>query len=226
MKNSKKILGLIPARGGSKGVSGKNIKILDGKPLIFYTIEAGLKSRYLDKVVVSTDDEKIARTALRAGAEVLMRPAELAEDKTPMLPVIQHAILQQKDRPDLVVLLQPTSPLRTNVHIDKALDCFFEGGYDSLLSVCPSHAFIWKNGPESAFAVNYDFKKRINRQDKEQEYRENGAIYISKASIISDNNCILDKKVGLYAMPEEFSLEIDTEFDFKLMEKIKKIQKS
>jgi len=222
MKNSKRIIGIIPARGGSKGVIGKNIKLLAGKPLIYYTIAAAKNSQYLDKVIVSTDNDEIAKVSEQYRAEVLKRPQDLARDNTPMFPVIEHVLLQNKA--DIVVLLQPTSPLRTNLHIDEAIDRFFQGNYDSLLSCCSSHAFIWKDNQDSAFALNYDFKKRINRQDKEPEYKENGAIYISKYEVLMQDRHILDRKVGLYVMPKECSLEIDDEFDFKLSEEIKKYE--
>lgn len=223
MKNSKKILAIIPARGGSKGIPRKNIKFLNGKPLISYTIEAALKSKYLDKILVSTDDKEIAEISEQCGAQVLARPKNLAQDATLMQPVLEHAVLNS-NKPDIIILLHPTSPLRTDVHIDKAIDEFFKNNYDSLLSVCHSHAFIWRKKQDEAFAINYDFRKRINRQDQELEYKENGAIYITNYDVLMNKHNILDKKVGLYVMLEKDSIEVDTEFDFWLCEnRIKKI---
>jgi len=133
-----KILGLIPARGGSKGIPRKNIKPLGGKPLIAYSIEAGLKSRYLDKVLVSTDDEEIAQVARQYGADVpFIRPAELARDDTPTLPVIQHALRFLADKGetyDAVCLLQPSSPFRTPAFIDAAIEKYVRSGADSLVT--------------------------------------------------------------------------------------------
>jgi N-acylneuraminate cytidylyltransferase len=218
-----KIIAIIPARGGSKGIPRKNIRLLDGKPLITYSIEAALKSKYIDRVVVSTEDKEIAEVSKKYGAEIIERPKELATDTAPTEPALEHVIEWLKEhedyKVDIVVLLQPTSPLRNSKHVDEALDIFLNGDYDSLLSVCPSHAFIWKI-IENSYPINYDFKNRPRRQDKEPEYRENGAIYITKYKILTGNHNRLGGKIGLYVMPEEYSTEIDTEFDFWLCEKI------
>ena len=224
MKNSKKILAIIPARGGSKGIPRKNIRLLAGRPLIVHTIEQALKSKYLDKVIVSTDDQEIEEISKKYRAKVVKRPEELAEDSTLMLPVMEHVVsyLENNEnyKPDIIVLLQPTSPFRQVQHIDEAIDKFLKENYDSLLSVCPFHEFIWRKKRNTAFSINYDFKKRVNKQDKEPEYRENGAIYISKYDVLIKRHNLLDNEVGLYIMPEENSVNIDTEFDFWLCEQI------
>ena len=219
-----KILAIIPARGGSKGIPRKNIRLLAGKPLIAYTIEAGSKSKCIDKTVVSTEDKEIAEKSREYGAEVIERPKELATDTAPTEPVLEHVVEWLKEhegyKSDIVVLLQPTSPLRNNKHFDEALDIFLNNDYDSLLSVCPSHAFIWKVREDGAYPINYDFKSRPRRQDKEHEYKENGALYIMKYETLISNHNRLGGKIGLYIMPEESSIEIDTEFDFWLCEQI------
>ena len=222
MKN--KILAIIPARGGSKGIPRKNIRLLAGKPLIAYSIEAAVKSRYIDRVIVSTEDEEITEISKKYGAEVIERPMELATDTAPTEPVLEHVVKLLKEhedyRTDIIVLLQPTSPLRNSNHIDEALDIFLNNDYDTLLSVCPSHAFIWKIGEAGAYPINYDFKNRPRRQDKEPEYKENGAIYITTYETLMRNQNRLGGKIGLYIMPEECSVEIDTAFDFYLCEHI------
>jgi N-acylneuraminate cytidylyltransferase len=219
-----KIIAIIPARGGSKGIPRKNIKLLAGKPLIAYSIEAGLKSKYIDRIIVSTEDEEIAEISKKYGAEVIERPMGLATDTAPTEPVLEHVVKWLKEHaeyePDIVVLLQPTSPLRNSEHIDEALDIFLNGDYDSLLSVCHSSVFVWKMRENGAYPMNYDFKNRPRRQDKEPEYKENGAIYITKYKILMENYNRLGGKIGLYIMPEEYSIEIDTEFDFYLCEQI------
>ena len=137
MKN--KIIAIIPARGGSKGISRKNIKSLAGKPLIAYSIEAALKSKYINSVVVSTEDEEIAKISEKCGAEVIERPEELAKDEKPTIDVIFQVleILRMKNHtPDIVVLLQPTSPLRDTEDIDNAIELFLNGGCESVVSVC------------------------------------------------------------------------------------------
>jgi len=218
-----KIIAIIPARGGSKGIPRKNIRLLAGKPLIAYSIEAALKSKYIDRVIVSTEDEEIAEISKKYGAEVIKRPDELATDTAPTEPALEHVVKWLKEyedyKTDIIVLLQPTSPLRNSKYIDEALDIFLNSDYNSLLSVCPSHAFIWKMS-ENSYPINYDFKNRPRRQDKEPEYRENGAIYITKYKILMENHNRLGGKIGLYVMPEKHSIEIDTEFDFYLCEQM------
>lgn len=223
MKN-KKIVAIIPARGGSKGVPRKNIKILAGKPLIAWTIDEAKKSAYLDRVFVSTEDEEIAEISKKCGAEVVKRPEELAIDTAKAEPVIEQVIghLEKNENydSDAVVLLQPTSPLRLVRHINESVKKFLEGKYDSLISVCPSHVLIWRDKKDGAVPVNYDFKKRKRRQDSEPEYRENGAIYVFDKRKFMEEKTIPCGRVGLYVMPVENSFEIDEEFDFWLCEEI------
>jgi len=221
---NKKIIAIIPARGGSKGIPRKNIKILAGKPLIAWSIEAARKSECFDKVIVSTEDKEIAEISKKYGAEVVERSEELAADASPTGPVLEQVIayLEQNENynPDVIVLLQPTSPLRFAHHINEAVKTFLEGGYDSLVGVCSSHALIWKIEEDGAVPVNYDFKRRKRRQDTKPEYKENGAIYILKKQNFMEEKTIPCGKVGLYIIPVENSFEIDDEFDFWLCEEI------
>ena len=213
---NKKIIAVIPARGGSKGILRKNIKNLAGKPLIAWTIIAALGSKYLDKVIVSTEDKEITEISKEWGAEVIKRPEELARDESKMIELIPPLLNVLKERnyiPDVIVLLQPTSPLRFAHHIDESIETFLEGEYDSLISVCPSHVFIWRTERDRATPVNYDFKKRQRRQDRRPEYRENGAIYILERESLVKEKTIPCGRIGLYIMPEENSFEIDKEFD-------------
>jgi CMP-N,N'-diacetyllegionaminic acid synthase len=218
------VIAIIPARGGSKGVPRKNIRNLNGKPLITYTIEAALRSGYIHRIIVSTEDREIAEVASECNAEVIPRPIELALDNVPTEPVLEHVIRILKEsedyKADIVVLLQPTSPLRNSQHIDKALEFFFSNQYDSLLSVCQSHVFLWRTNGKGAYPINYDFKNRPRRQDKEPEYRENGAIYVTKYDILTKQHNRLGGEIGLYVMPEENSLEIDSELDFLMCEQL------
>lgn len=231
MKNhskNKNIIAIITARGGSKRVPKKNIKFLADKPLIAYTIEEALKSKYLNRVIVSTENKEIAEVSKKYGVEILKRPKELAQDNTPSQPVLEHAVayLEKKEnyKPDIIVLLQPTSPFRAFYQIDEAIGKFLKGKYSSLLSVCPSLALIWRIDKGEPTALSYDYKKRVRTQDKESEYRENGAIYITNYNVLMKKHNILDGKLGLYIMPEKNSIEIDTEFDFWLCEQmIKKL---
>ena len=224
MKSKQKILAIIPARGGSKRVPRKNIRFLMGKPLIAYTIEAALKSKYINKVVVSTDDGEIAGISEKYGAEVIKRPKKLAKDTTLTFPVVEHALeclaKNENYKPDMVIWLEPTSPLRGEFHVDKAIEQFLKDRCDSLLSVCSFVAFLWEIKNNKAAPLNYNLKKRLRTQDKKPDYRENGAIYITKYEIIVRKHNILGKKIGLYIMPEQDSADINTEEDFIACEDI------
>ncbi len=222
-----KVLAVIPARGGSKGIPRKNIHLLAGKPLITYTIEAALQSQYRLRVVVSTEDEKIAEVAQAAGAEVpFLRPAELARDDTPTFPVIQHALqwLEQHDdyQPELVVLLQPTSPLRGSEHIDQALELILSSEADSVVSLCEAeHSPYWMKkvdaeGRVSPFIVTEG--EYTQRQALPKVYRLNGAIFVTRPEVIMRENRLLGDDTRAYIMDQGDSIDIDTELDFKLAE--------
>lgn len=218
-----KILGIITARGGSKGIPGKNIKLLLGRPLIWYTIDAAKKSGALDKIILSTDDEEIAKVAKSCGVDVpFTRPKELAEDKTPTLPVLQHAVKWLKENegysPDAVMILQPTAPLRQAFHIKEATELFANSGADSVVSVSkiPDHfSPHWQfklanSGGLSIFtgeAVS-DIIKR--RQDLPKTYTRNGAIYLFKSNLLfADQPSFYGEKVCGYVMDEKYNANID-----------------
>lgn len=228
-KRLSKYLALIPARGGSKGVSKKNIVPLAGKPLITYTIEAALQSQYRLRVVVSTDDEEIAKIAQSAGAEIpFLRPAALARDETPTFPVVQHALqwLEQHEcyQPELVVLLQPTSPLRRAKHIDQALELLLSSKADSVVSLCEAeHSPYWMKKVDAEGRVRPFIKieeEYTRRQDLPKVYRLNGAIVVTRSEIIMKENRMLGDDTRAYIMKQEDSIDIDTELDFKLAELI------
>lgn len=221
MIKKSKIIAIIPARGGSKGIPGKNIIPLAGIPLVAHTINAAKNSKYIGRTIVSTDSERIASEAEAYGADVIMRLKSLALDTTPTEPVMKHVldVLSEKEgyHPDHVILLQPTSPLRTSEDIDGAFSQYFSGAYDSLLSVCSSHAFIWQKKNGFGVPFNYDFRNRPRRQEM-QQYRENGAIYITTRKVFLKTNNRLGGKIGLYEMDENRSVEIDTPFDLLIIE--------
>jgi N-acylneuraminate cytidylyltransferase/CMP-N,N'-diacetyllegionaminic acid synthase len=228
MKN--KIIAIIPARGGSKGLPRKNIKPLAGRPLIYYTIYEALKSNYLDRIIVSTEDEEIAKISKDCGAELpFMRPKELAMDNTPTLPVLQHAIhyLEEKENyyPDIIVLLEPTSPLRNNKDIDSAIKKFIESRYNTVVTVCkvdypPHWVYKLEGGKLKPFIKNG--KKITRRQDAPDLYRLNGAIYVIKRDLIMIENKILCDNMDGVIMPLEKSIDIDSELDFFIAEKLMK----
>lgn len=198
------VLGLIPARGGSKGVPGKNIKIIQGKPLIVWSIEKGLESKLIDKLVVSTDSEEIADIAKNAGAEVLMRPAELATDTASTQDVMVHVL--QHYKADTLVLLQPTSPCRSEGLIDECICEFMEKGYDSL-----------------ATGFMCDYKEygsnTLPRQQIEGFFYDDGNVYVIKADQILRGDRY-GKKIGHKLTSRYENAEIDDMYDFWLLDKI------
>ena len=217
-------LAIIPARGGSKGVPGKNLRALGGQPLIAWSVRSALAAERIDTVLVSTDSEAIAQAAREAGAQVpFLRPAELATDAAPTEPVMSHAIAwyaAQGTAFDLVVLLQPTSPLRRAGTIDAAIARLEEEAADSLVGVCPSHHFFWRQGDDGAEAL-YDYRNRPRRQDirpEERRYRETGSIYVSRADAFQQAGNRLSGKIALFEMAEEEGWEIDSEADFAILE--------
>jgi CMP-N,N'-diacetyllegionaminic acid synthase len=215
-------LGVIPARGGSKQIPRKNIKLLNGKPLIQYTIEAAQNSR-LDRFIVSTEDEEIKAISESLGAEVMDRPVNLATDAASTADVLMDVVTKIATKPDVVVLLQPTSPLRDGTHINEALDVFEAGEFDSVMSVGTFTSFIWVMGLQCPYPVNYDaFRDRPRRQDVLTQFIENGAIYIFKTKGFLEIQCVLSGKLGFYVMPEETCLEIDTPFQFWMCEQVMK----
>lgn len=218
--SSRKILAVIPARGGSKGLPGKNIRDLAGKPLIAHTIEAAKKSRFVDRVVVTSDDEEILAVAKTWGAEILKRPSELAADQTPMPPVLVHALDtlgQEQYHPDLVLLLQPTCPARTEKHIDEAVAHFLANDFDSLISVL----LLYKHRYEIADGKYLTplLSERQNRQERQPVVLENGVIYLSRAELVQQGK-IIGGKIGHYPMHLADSVNIDSLEDFLYAERL------
>jgi CMP-N,N'-diacetyllegionaminic acid synthase len=216
---------LIPARGGSKGIPRKNLRQVGGKPLIVWTIEQALAIEDDGQVdvVVSTDDQEIADVALAAGAAVpFLRPAELAEDTTATEPVVLHAIEQLSasgSRPDTVMLLQATSPLRHSGTLTRALAEFRESGADSMVGVVPQAPFLWwASDPPRA---DYDVGRRPRRQDLTPEllrYRETGSVYVTRTEIYLEHHNRLGGRVGLFVMDELEGVDIDTHHDLAFAE--------
>ena len=223
------ILSIIPARGGSKGIKLKNLKIIDQKPLLDYSVNASLQSKWINKTIVSSDDPKILRRAKKLGAEFIERPKNISTDSSSIETTIEHCLkyLEKKNNyiPEIIVLLQNTSPLRTSNHIDSAITSFFKNKYDSLLSGYNSHHFIWKSNNKTITPVNYNPKKRPNRQKFNNQFIENGAIYITKYKSFKTSKCRISGKIGIYEMPEELSLDIDTRNDLSKVRKFMKYKK-
>ncbi|MBI3074751.1 MAG: acylneuraminate cytidylyltransferase family protein [Parcubacteria group bacterium] len=223
------VLCVIPARGGSKGVPRKNIKLLNGKPLIAYTIEAVLGSGAVDKLVVSTDDAEIVNVAERYGAEVVRRPKNLARDMSPVEPSMVHALAMLEKKgyvPDFISLVQCTSPFLSSQIVKKAVSTVMGGKFTTCITVGPlhhGHEFKWDLSRTGRALPAYDLAHRLRRQDSQTVYIENGAFYITRTGLfkktanrIGGRNAI----VSAIKMDAEDSLQIDSELDFLLIEKL------
>lgn len=211
---------IIPARGGSKGVPRKNLREVAGRPLIAWSIADALESARAGRVWVSTEDEEIRQVARECGAEVIDRPAELAQDATTSEAVLRHALdaiaAERGGDPDFVVFLQATSPLRTGAQIDEAVARLESAGADSVMSVSPAHLFLWGERDGLAVALNHDGESRPRRQDMEPQYRENGSIYVFRPWVLRERNNRLGGRTVLYKMSEEAGIDIDSETDLAL----------
>lgn len=225
-----KILAIIPARGGSKGVSGKNIKLLNGKPLLGYTAEIALQSQCLTEVVVSTEDEQIMEVAKRLGIKVpFIRPMALAQDNTPTIDVIIHALewyINQNIFFDAVCLLQVTSPFRTLDFLDKAIEKFMASDCDSLVSV---QKVPHEYNPHWTFEVNGEGNLKIatgeteiipRRQELPTAYHRDGSIYITKTKVLLEEYSLYGKSTAFIESEPDFYVNIDTMEDWEKAEEM------
>ena len=222
MYKGKTFLAIIPARGGSKRLPRKNILDLNGKPLIAYSIEAGLKSKYIDKVIVSSDDDEILEVSKKYGAQLIKRPEVLASDTATTFDALKHTI-DNIEKYDYILLLQATSPLRNEKHIDEAIELLELKKADAIVSVCEmDHSPLWSNTlPKDNSMTGFlkDEVKNKRSQDLERHYRLNGAIYICKTDkLLEDKTFFLKDKIFAYKMNRESSIDIDEEIDFKMAE--------
>jgi CMP-N-acetylneuraminic acid synthetase len=233
MYRSKKILAFIGARGGSKGLKNKNILDFAGRPLISWTIDASLNSRYIDRTVVSTDSSKIASAARKCGTDVpFLRPKDLAKDDSPVETAIRHAVKWFKDHRgevyDFVVLLQPTSPLRGTKIIDEAIEYYFskqKSPSDTLVSVVQAPrkmGWLLKLSGQRYVDFCFDIKrKNLNRQSLPTLYLPNGAFYLAPTRVLMRENFYNGRTIP-YVMDEKFSVDIDTRED--LLEAVNRLK--
>ena len=228
-QTQEKILAVIPARGGSKGVLRKNVRLVCGRPLISYTIETALKIKHLlYRVIVSSEDEEIVAIARQYGADVpFLRPSELSSDEVPTLPVLKHAVefVEKQDGVtlDWVLLLQPTDPFRNEEDIKAALDLAQQGGCDSVISVVQVfsvHPILMKR-IENNRLLPYciEEKEGTRRQDYQPPaYMRNGAIYLTRRKVLMEKNSIWGEVIRPYVMPQKRSIGVDSELDLKVVE--------
>lgn len=225
--NTPFVLGLIPARGGSQGIPRKNLRALAGRPLIEYTCRAALASRQLTRTIVSTDCPDIARVVRAAGVEApFLRPAHLAADTTASADVVRHALRwladQQGIDPDIVVLLQPTAPLRAARHIDEAVALLQRSGTDSVVSVTPlppqyhpEWQFVIRDGQLGSFTGTPLAGITPRRQDLPATYTRNGALYVFRPRVLAATGSLYGTACLAYVMPAEVSVNIDTAADWR-----------
>jgi len=218
------VLCIIPARGGSRRIPRKNLLRIGGKPLVVHSIEHGLATYGVDRVIVSTDDEEIATVSRKAGAEVVIRPTAISHDKATSESALLH-VLDTVGDPDLVVFLQPTSPIRRRNDIRHAISQLQHERFDSLFSACENNKLLWQSGPKGPRSLNYDYTKRKREQDFHPEFRENGSIYVFKPSILRKFNNRLGGHIGIYVMPEWASFQVDQPWECRLIEWLLKQQK-
>ena len=226
------VLGIIPARGGSKGIPLKNLKKLEGKPLVKYTIDAAKKAKLLNRIIISTDNEKIAQIAKNSGIEVpFVRPKRISGSKSTQFQVIKHTLDFFKKKnyfPDIVVLLQPTSPFRTTKIIDDSIRELIKSETTCVVSVTPMKqhpyvSFLIKNGMLKPFKK--DFDSHGIRQKRPIMYYPTGSVYTFKTKNLSQYNSIYGPKIKPI-VEDEFSLDIDTKLDFFICEMILKYWKN
>jgi len=224
-----KILGIIPARGGSKGIPGKNIKLLGGKPLLEYTVEAAKASKLLSRVILSSDDNEIIAVAEQLQLEVpFIRPSELAQDNTPSIEVVKQALKffeENGEKFDAVCLLQVTTPFRKHELIDRAIGKFIKGNFDTLISVRevpeeynPHWVFEEKEGLLRVSTGENEIISR--RQELPKAYHRDGAIYITRTSVILQNNSLFGKNIGFIDTTESPYVNIDEPADWKIAEEL------
>jgi len=224
------VLAIIPARGGSKGIPNKNVKLLAGRPLIDYSIKAGQESKYVTRTVLSTEAPHIKQVALDCGVEVIDRPLELAQDETKTIPVMIQVVeeLKRKENyyPDVTILLQATCPLRDAKQIDEAFELFLNNDCDSVFAVRKggfTHGGWRKNPVTQKFEGLYDYRHRPRRQDINEHfelYWETGSIYIIKTDVMLEVNDFVGKNPLVYVSPQ--SVDIDNPCDFERIEQILK----
>ncbi len=223
------ILAIIPARGGSKEIPNKNIVKICGKPLIFYSIDLSLGLDFVNRVIVTTDDETISSVSKDFGAEVFMRSSASLSDDIIMPDFAILDVLDQLKKesysPDIVIFLQPTSPIRDPEDIINAMEVFLSKSADSLLSVSDMHPFVWREDQDgNVFSFNYDYLNRPRRQDAPNDFLENGSFYIFKPEILEKNKTRLGGKIVHYPLSLVKSFQIDNEGDLFIVEQLMRLK--
>lgn len=212
-----KTVAIIPARGGSRRLPGKNLRMVAGKPLLAHTVRQAVEAGCIDRTYVSTDSAEIADVAAEFGASVIWRPAELADDLAPSESALAHALRvlreERGEEYDTVVFLQCTCPVRLPSDIRRALDKFNEEEADSLLSVVRSQLFIWSLRGGEPSSMSYDFRQRRRTQDMDPLFVENGSIYVFKPWVLAQHGNRLGGRIAFYEMDRRSLIDVDDESD-------------
>ena len=224
-----RVLGIVPARGGSKGIPGKNVRPLGGTPLLAWTAEAALAARRLSRVVLTTDDERIAEVGRACGLEVpFLRPAELAQDDTPTLPVLRHAVAELEragDRFDAVCLLQPTSPFRRAGDIDGCIELLESAGLDAVVSVLPvppehnPHWVYFRDGDGLLRLATGEEQPIPRRQELPPAFHRDGAVYVTRRGVLMEGNSLYGRRLGGF-LADVRSVNLDTPADWERAEQL------
>ena len=224
VKRGLNVVSIIPARGNSVVMPGKNLRTLHGRPLLSWTVEQSLNSKLVSRTIVSTNDENIADVARVHGAEVIMRPEELCKDHSPSEEALLHVVeeLEKKgEAADVIVFLQCTSPIRRKNDIDNAIKKFLENDYDSLFSCGRGDHILWQvNGKDIKPLNDKISEERFKEFFMKTQVVENGSIYVMKTSSLKTRKNRHGEKIGVYDMSKESALEVDDEFDLWMAEKI------
>jgi CMP-N,N'-diacetyllegionaminic acid synthase len=213
------IIAVIPARGGSKGIPLKNLKEIEGKPLVAHTIEHAQQSEVINRIIINTDHDGIATAAAKYGAEVLMRPAIMGSDSSEVDPLLIWTVneIEKTEAVDIVVLLYPTAPLRNVASISKAINMVVNEGYDSVLSLYRDSTYLWKTHGDTAEPTNYIPAERAPRQlEGWNQWAENKALYVMKRDLLVNTGCRLGGKIGYVEMSINESIDIDEPDDLEL----------
>ena len=217
-------LGIIPARGGSKGIPHKNKRLLGGKPLVRYTIDAAQAAQRLSAIALTTDDEELAQIGRACGLEIILRPAELAQDATPMLPVVQHAVgcLERLGRMfDAICLLQPTTPMRRAEHIDGCIELLQGSGADAVVTVLPVPAhhnphWVYFQGADNTLYLSTGEQTPISRrQDLPPAFHREGSVYVVRRDILMEQHSLYGQRLIGYPLDPDQAVNIDTLADWE-----------
>jgi len=227
-----KILSIVPCRAGSMGLQGKNYKDFNGRPLFYWSLDASIKSKYVDLTVVSTNDNNVQgrmygymHSNIKSELQCMWRPEELCTGTSKSEDTLIHVSKELKNKYDIIIMLQPTSPIRTNNLLDRCIEKLIEEKADSLLTVGKGNSFLWKI-IDGIPVADYDYQNRPMRQEiKENElvYADDGNVYVMKRDILLKNKCRIGGKITLFESDSFQTLQIDTIEDFQIMENIVKI---